>query len=178
MGENSGSDQMLTLEVFFIDKYEVTNEEYSATVPGHSYPSGAGPHPVSDITWSEALSFCEKNGKRLPTDAEWEKSARGADGRVYPWGNDLPRESPHPYFSGLVKRRVGLQKRDVSPYGVYGMAGSVWEWTLGESGGKKVARGGLWNLHLDYEYSKTYDRLFVDAGQKFPFLGLRCARSK
>lgn len=176
MGDKPGTDQ--TLDAFFIDKYEVSNEEYASAVPGHSYPEGAGPHPVSGISWAEALKFCEQFGKRLPTEAEWEKSARGTDGRIYPWGNDAPREKPHPYFSGLVKRRAGLQKQDVSPYGVYGLAGSVWEWTSGESEGKKVARGGLWNLHLDYEYSRTYDRNFVDAGQRFPFLGFRCARSK
>lgn len=178
MGENSVSDQTVALDVFFIDKYEVSNDEYSTWVPEHSYPDGAGLHPVSGITWESARAFCEKNGKRLPTEAEWEKSARGTDGRVYPWGNDTPREKPHPYFSGLVKRRVGFQKQDVSPYGIYGMAGSVWEWTLGESEGKKAVRGGLWNLHLDYDYSKTYDQGFIDAEQKFPFLGFRCAHSK
>lgn len=167
--------ETVKLDTFFIDRHEVTNAEYA--VSGHRYPAGAEMHPVSDVTWAEAMAFCKKSSKRLPTEAEWEKAARGADGRVYPWG-DKVREKPHPYFSGLIKRRVGLQTQDTSPYGVADMAGSVWEWTLDENEGKKVARGGLWNLHLDYEYSKTYDRAFIVAGQRFPFLGFRCARSK
>ena len=170
---NGSETQMV--DSFFIDIYEVTNAEYA--VADHHYLSDAGLYPVSGVTWEEAKRFCEKSGRRLPTEWEWEKAARGADGRVYPWGN-RSREKAHPYFSGLIKRRVGLQKKDISPYGVFDMAGSVWEWTLGESEGKKVARGGLWNLHLDYEHSKTYDQNFVVAGQSFPFLGFRCVRSK
>lgn len=174
-GNNSEPAQTATLGTFFIDTYEVTNAEYAEKFL-HIYPADAGLHPVTGITWGEAQTFCEKSGKRLPTESEWEKAARGTDGRIYPWGNNTPKEKPHPYFSGLIKRRVGLQKQDTSPYGVSDMAGSVWEWTQGKSGEKKVARGGLWNLHLDYEYSKTYDRNFVDADQRFPFLGFRCAQ--
>jgi formylglycine-generating enzyme required for sulfatase activity len=176
MGDGSEM-RTLTLNAFFIDQYEVTNAEYAEKVPSHRFPADADLHPVSDVTWENARRFCEESGKRLPTEEQWEKAARGADGRIYPWGDKVEKK-PHPYFSGLIKRKVGSQKQDVSFYGVSDMAGSVWEWTLGESDGKKVARGGLWNLHLDYEHSKTYDRNFFAADQRFPFLGFRCARSK
>jgi len=73
---------------------------------------------------------------------------------------------------------VGLNRNDISYYGLNDMAGSVWEWTGEQVDGKIVVRGGLWNLHLDYEYSKTFERNLLDPDRRFPFLGFRCARSK
>jgi len=166
------------LETFFIDSHEVSNREFSRQFPGHAFRSGADAHPVSDVTWLEAQAYCRKVGKRLPSGAEWEKAARGPDGRLYPWGDKVPKKKPHPYYSGLVKRRVGLNRRDVSIYGVRDMAGSVWEWTADRVGGKAATRGGLWNFHLDYEYSKTFERNLLAPESRFLFLGFRCARSE
>ena len=92
-------------------------------------------------------------------------------GETKPLAKNRIRSSP-----GVIKRRVGLNKRDVSPYGVLGMAGSVWEWTQDSVGEKIITRGGLWNHHLDYEYSKTYERNLIDPNDRFIFLGFRCAR--
>ncbi len=180
MGDNNDHyatpQHSMNLDSFWIDLYEVTNEEFAQTFPQHSFWENAGPHPATNITWQEAQTYCIAVGKRLPTEAEWEKAARGDDARIYPWGNKLPRKKPHPFYSGLIKRRVGLNKKDSSPYGVRDMAGSVWEWTASDTEGKKITRGGLWNFHLEYEYSKTFDRNLVAASSRLPFLGFRCAR--
>lgn len=164
------------LDTFFIDKFEVTNKEFSVLFPEFSYWKDSGAHPATGINWNQANSYCKQVGKRLPTEEEWEKSARGSDARIYPWGDKSLRKKPHPFYSGIIKRRVGLNKKDVSPYGVRDMSGSVWEWTASSENEKRVTRGGLWNHHLDYEYGKTYDRNLIAPSDHFIFLGFRCAK--
>jgi formylglycine-generating enzyme required for sulfatase activity len=179
MGETSEQgvpSREIAVGEFFIDPVEVTNREFKKIFPAHTYPSGADDHPVSLVTWDEAKSYCERIDKRLPTEAEWEKAARGTDGRIYPWGNKTLRTAAHPSISGMIKRVAGYNKKDRSPYGVLEMASSVWEWTTGESGKEKVARGGLWNLHLDYDYSATFDRITIAPERRYIFLGFRCVR--
>jgi formylglycine-generating enzyme required for sulfatase activity len=166
----------LQLEAFAIDRLEVTQEEYAQLFPEFIFWKGAETHPVTNITWHEAQTYCEQVGKRLPTEEEWEKSARGTDARLFPWGNKPLRKKPHPFYSGIIKRRVGLNKKDRSPYGVRDMAGSVWEWTASYENNKKVTRGGLWNHHLDYQYGKTFDRNLIAPSERFIFLGFRCAK--
>jgi len=181
MGPNAAnhreSPNSVDLPAFHIDRFETSNSEYKRIIPSHRYPKGADLHPVTGINWKEAQNYCKRIGKRLPSSAEWEKAARGVDGRIYPWGDKAPKRKAHPYFSGLVKRKTGHNKKDRSPYGVRDMAGSVWEWTSDHhADGKAVTRGGLWNFHLDYEYSKTYEFSMAEIDKKFPFLGFRCAR--
>jgi len=182
MGDNADSyaspKKTTQLGTFFIDRFEVTNEEFLQQFADHVFWKGFEPHPVTDITWYQAETYCEKIGKRLPTEEEWEKSARGTDARLYPWGNKSLRKKPHPFYSGIIKRRVGHNKKDSSPYGVRDMAGSVWEWTASSESEKKVSRGGLWNHHLDYEYGKTFDRNLIAPSERFIFLGFRCAKSE
>ncbi len=166
-----------SLPMFWIDRFETTNAGFAKIFPEHKFPNGADLHPATGMTWSEAAEFCKRSSKRLPSEAEWERAARGEMGLLYPWGDRPLKGKPHPFISGLVKRRVGYQKKDVSPYGAYGMAGSVWEWTASREGDKIIARGGLWNLHLDYEFSKTYEKILQAPDKGFSFLGFRCARS-
>ncbi len=131
------------LPAFYIDRYEVTNRSYKAfvdetgrsnKVPGYwqngTYLPGSGKEPVSDTDWFDAADYCGWAGKRLPTEAEWEKAARGSDGRVWPWGDrfETGRSNTAEERHGW-KRPVGSYGMDVSPYGVYDMEGNVKEWT-------------------------------------------------
>jgi formylglycine-generating enzyme required for sulfatase activity len=147
--DNEKPQHTLELPDYFIGKYPVTNAEYQAFVreTGHSpprhwdgetYPEEKGDHPVVTVTWWDAMAYCqwlnEKSGKayRLPTEAEWEKAARGADGRLYPWGNDWDPARLNSQEGGVgYTTSVGqYAPAGDSPYGAADMAGNVWEWTL------------------------------------------------
>ena len=114
-----------------------------ATTPPH-WPAPAD-HPVTFVDWHEASAFCAWAGGRLPTEAEWEKAARGTDARRFPWG-DEEDASRAAVGSGLKRGTtspVGAHPRGASPYGLQDMAGNVWEWTSTETGdGERVLRGG------------------------------------
>lgn len=179
MGSNHGhSDQApalkIPLKAFFIDITPVTNRDYAKFVEATdhapptswktlSFPPGEGDLPVTGVTWQDAVDYAAWVGKRLPSEAEWEKAARGVDGRTFPWGNK--RESAYanwsgnPAFFGKASiKPVGAFPNDKSPYGCLDMAGNVSEWTsswyqaYGPSGyrsddfGEKfrVIRGGSW----------------------------------
>jgi len=144
----------IALSDFWIDEYEATREEWGAcaqagfcevtslfTEPSPEYPE----HPASYITWHEAKGYCEWRGKRLPTEAEWEKAARGTDDRIFPWGNEDPTCDTANIlttkYSDVTSREEGelcnsrsqepvdAHPLDRSPYGVIGMYGNVQEWT-------------------------------------------------
>jgi formylglycine-generating enzyme required for sulfatase activity len=172
-----GPERRLFLKSFLIDQSEVTNEEYKEQFPSHHFRKGADQHPITKVTWYQAKQYCEKVGGRLPTEPEWEKAARGERGSVYPWGDRKPKKRPHPFYSGVVKKNVGSNKTDVSTYGIHDMAGSVWEWTDDAQGSLKIIRGGLWNQHLDFEYSKAFEKATIPPGERLSFLGFRCVRS-
>ena len=148
------------LDAYWIDKYEVTNERYALCVengdcqPPHINSSNTrqeyygnpefDDYPVMMVDWWQANQFCEWAGKRLPTEAEWEKAARGTDGRRYPWGDDpisndkanfcdinCPKEHANPSFDDGFgdTAPVGSFPNGASPYGLMDMSGNVWEWT-------------------------------------------------
>jgi len=149
-GTNDGGfdeqpQRTIVLDAFSIDRYEVTNHQYQQFVAatGHRKPglpsryakSGSKVRGINQpavyVSWEDAAEYCRWKGKRLPTEAEWEKAMRGSDGRLWPWGND---EQPHSANWARVQdghevsARVGIFATDKSPYGVMDGAGNVIEW--------------------------------------------------
>jgi len=148
------------LPEFWIDKAPVTNAEYARFVAetGHEPPrhwNGKTPpkkiadHPVVYVTWNDATAYAKWAGGRLPTEEEWEKAARGTDGREYPWG-EWTEDHCNSEEAGLGDTTpVGqYSPQGDSPYGCVDMAGNVWEWTTSEwepGDERRVVRGGLWS---------------------------------
>lgn len=142
------------LDGFYIDAYQVTNARYrecieagACTTPAHASSYGNpqyDDHPVTFVTWYDAQTYCQWAGKRLPTEAEWEKAARGTDGQTYPWGDEWDSSRLN-YCDANCSAPWGDEAFDDgyahtspvgayspqgdSPYGVVDMAGNVWEWT-------------------------------------------------
>jgi len=188
---------------FYIDKYEVTVERYAAFIKATGadaplnwkdgkFPEEKAGHPVTYVSWSDADAFCRWEGKRLPREVQWEKAARGTDKRAFPWGERFSKKkanTPQLGFGNTMK--VGSFPDGVSPYGVYDMAGNVWEWVddwfkpypgnthPDENYGErfKVLRGGSW---YDCTYYKcgisapSYNRIFFNPDTRNNNFGFRC----
>ncbi len=178
------------VKTFHIDKYEVTNARYKRFKKTHTFPPEAANHPVVNVTWHEAVAYAVSVGKRLPTEAEWEKAARGDDGRPYPWGNVFD-DSFCNVKVGVVSllKAVGLYPAGRSPYGCYDMAGNVWEWLADEYGpysgnvgmsnvyGQqfRVIRGGAYTESAFHARCSNRDYERPSIGR--PDIGFRCAIS-
>ena len=211
-GPQEQPQRRIYLDEYQIDRYEVSNTHYLRFVlatgragppywRGDPFPEKMAAHPVIGVSWEEADAFCRWAGKRLPTEAEWEKAARGTDGRIFPWGNEpagwQKSNIAHPGSKRGFKypplANVNRYDRGVSPYGVYQMAGNVGEWVADwfdplyyrqgpdrnppgpARGEQKVFRGGSWNE--DPEVARSAGR-----GAKAPdewsyLIGFRCAKS-
>jgi formylglycine-generating enzyme required for sulfatase activity len=175
--DNERPQGTLHLPGFYIVRVPVTNAQYAPFVqatfrtPGHweagKPPQGKEDHPVVNVSWHDAVAYCDwlagVTGKlyRLPSEAEWEKGARGTDGRIYPWGDEWDAGRCNTEEAGVGDTTpVGAYPRGGSPYGLLDMAGNVWEWTRSlykgypydpgdgredlEAGGTRARRGGCW----------------------------------
>jgi formylglycine-generating enzyme required for sulfatase activity len=217
MGSNEYSDAQpvhtVYLDDYWIDQTEVTNVQYTACVdagacdPPRSSSSSTrasyygdseyDDYPVVWVSWYDADTFCTWRDARLPTEAEWEKAARGTDGRTYPWGEGISCSQAN-YGTGCIgdTSAVGSTSPDGdSPYGAFDMAGNAWEWVAdwyGEdyysspganenptgpsSGDYRVERGGAWNVTNErFVRAASRGRLPPSDGNHFN-IGFRCAR--
>lgn len=153
--ENAAADERplrwVFLRSFYIDAHEVTNREYKKVIPTHTYANGRDDYSATHILKHEAEAYARAVGKRLPTNAEWEKAARGTDARRYPWGNEfIPGRSNIGLNEEL--KPVDSFPEGNSPYGCADMAGNAWEWVsdtyrdpkhgLGERAVRGIIRGG------------------------------------
>jgi len=204
-GSDSGHEdetprQTIEIDSFNIDIHPVTNAEYQAFVQatGHQaprhwkdgqIPTGKENHPVVWVTWEDANAYCTWAGKRLPKEMEWEKAARGEEGRIYPWGNEFDSSRCNSNQSDTRDTSpVDQFPNGASPYGVLDMAGNVWEWTAdwyqpyrgsiyqidkyGET--HKVLRGGSW--YDGPELLRSSARYPVKPSFKFSTVGFRCVK--
>ena len=135
----SRPQHIVNVKSFRIDKYLVTNAQYARFIAstGHRPPSdwkegkiqqGTLLFPVTLVNWFDAKAYAKWAGKRLPSEAEWEKAARGTDGRRWPWGNEMSPARLNTYYNVGSASNVNVYANGVSPYGVYDMAGNVDEW--------------------------------------------------
>ncbi|MDD5224942.1 MAG: formylglycine-generating enzyme family protein [bacterium] len=215
---NEKPDRAVYLDAYYIDKYEVTVSEFEKCVIAgkceapvsknemwpcnRAYPD-RGNHPINCVVWSQAQAYCEWAGKRLPTEAEWEKAARGTDGRIYPWGN---QEASCNYAVMSIEEDygcdrystwpVGSKPAGASPYGVMDMAGNVSEWISdwydwnyykysptqnpsGPSTGEvRSLRGAAWYYIEPYANHalRVSFRYWSDPSEWSGLIGFRCAR--
>ncbi len=124
--QNAYPSQAGDLPSFYIDEHEVTYGDFIRFKPKAKYSEGRVDHPIRGVSWYEAEAYCFWLNKRLPTELEWEKAARGAKGRTFVWGNQFDREKGN--FGKSVKR-VGSFPEDKSEFGLFDMNGNVSEWT-------------------------------------------------
>ena len=202
--EDEGPVHRIMLEAFYLDKFEVTQLDFER-VMGENPSKFEEPNlPVERVTWQEAKEYCEKIDKRLPTEAEWEKAAKGRADLLYPWGDHV--ESGKANFCDLscgsnwkasqfedgYKYTAPVGSYAPNGYGLYDMAGNVWEWVAdwyGEvyyknnivynpkgpsAGGKRALRGGSWKsrpTHL-----RIANRSGFKPSRRSSRIGFRCAK--
>jgi len=191
---------VVTLVAFEIDRTEVTQDQYAACVqakacapPSCAWDCTTTDSPAGCVAWPEAKNYCAWAGKRLPTEAEWEKAARGTDGRLYPWGNDAP-DCTHANMAscGAHAEPVGMLPAGASPYGALDMAGNVVEmvadWydvgfyqvspqdnpTGPATGNRYGGRGGGYKSEPAWQRASSRD--WYDLTDASEPLGFRCAR--
>ncbi len=199
MGYDKGLDgewpvHKVTLDAYWIDQTEVTAQQYSLCVSAGKCKKlktiqPFGDSPVVDAAWEDANKYCSYVGARLPTEAEWEKAARGTDERIYPWGNDFDKNKLAVFSWDNKMPSVGAHPQGASPYGVLDMAGSAFEWVndwysstyysespssnpTGPKAGKEhVIRGGWWEWCPSYYICRLNPNYRITARNGTGFFG-------
>jgi iron(II)-dependent oxidoreductase len=168
--------QTVTLPVYAIDKYEVTNEQYAKVNPGYKYEPEWAHFPVAQVSQIDAVAYCQAVGKRLPTEQEWEKAARGDDGRLYPWGNEFDETAAVTNETATqgIPMDVGSREKGQSPYGVMDMAGNVWEWTSSYDTRYIILRGG--SFFEGGSYAKVISTIGSIPQDAKDYIGFRCVK--
>ena len=169
--------QEVNLPAFKIDKYEVTNKQYAKVVKDFKYEPEEAHFPVVFVSMYEAEDYCKAAGKRLPTEQEWEKAARGTDGRLYPWGDEFDETAAvtsETTAEGQKSREVGLLEKGKSPYGAMDMAGNVWEWTSSYDERYSILRGG--SYYEGYWAAQVISKLTSIPEDGKEYIGFRCAK--
>ena len=203
MGRDDGNEfespaHSATVQPFYIDKLEVTNQDYSEFIRQQrrqapvnwvdgAYSPGEAKFPVVNVSWFDARDYCEWRGKRLPTEQEWEFAARGKENLLYPYGNQWKPQFSNAGETNLKKpQAVGSYPDGASPFGIMDMAGNVAEWTDSDynpySGskakpddGNKIIRGGSF-INPASQQTAT-DRFFNRPTRTIDYVGFRCAKS-
>lgn len=213
VGMSVGVDELpqhtVELKGFYIDQFELTNRKYKEFVDAARYLSPRDPYegkyswkdnfpppgqedlPVTYVSWYDADAYCKWAGKRLPTESEWEKAARGTDGRQWPWGNVFNEVACNTKYLGTGEiQSVGKRPDDRSPYAVYDMCGNVSEWTSSwyqpypgstlqrESYGEisRITRGGSWVMpYIPYSRA-AYRANSYKPEYKHRGIGFRCVK--
>ena len=167
--------QEVDLPAFQIDKYEVTNEQYAKVVLDHKYYPEEIHMPAVFVSQLEAEDYCKSVDKRLPSEEEWEKAARGTDGRLYPWGNKFDEAAAvtSETADGKVSD-VGTREKGKSPYGAMDMAGNVWEWTTGFDERYSILRGG--SFYEESWASQVISKLTSIPEDGKDYIGFRCVK--
>lgn len=218
MGSDTGNwdespQREVWVDAFLMDEFPVTQAEYKRFVDdaaypppslglawsapydwkGNLFPEGRENHPVVLVSWLDAQAYCEWAGKRLPTEAEWEKAARGTDGRTWPWGNEWNTQKCACSGAGDVLKLGGFPN-GVSPFGCQEMAGNVWEWIqdwydgkyyskapsrnpqgpMASSDGERVLKGGAW-IHADFSL-RCAMRYHRAPNYRDNYIGFRCVK--
>ncbi|OGS23289.1 MAG: hypothetical protein A2252_09400 [Elusimicrobia bacterium RIFOXYA2_FULL_39_19] len=191
----------VVLQGFYIDKYEITNSQYKrfiestdTTPPSHwknnTYSKGEDNLPVTNVSYYDALAYAKWAGKRIPTEEEWERAARGTGGSYYPWGNtwDKNNANVRPMFGFGKAKNVGSFPEGASVEGACDMCGNVWEWTtswfLPYSGNTKpdpnygekykIIRGG--SYRQSEVIAQTMRRDYLDPNSTRIDVGFRCVK--
>ena len=190
--------ETVSLPEFYLDETEVSNAQYKQFCDANRHKTPDSPdfvahpdYPVTNVTFNDAAAFAQWLGERLPTEKEWEKGARGTDGRIYPWGNDEWTDAP------TALQSVQSNKKRASPYFAYNMAGNVAEWTTGHfptgdaemrdlqkvlgnsnfSSDWKVIKGGFFSPDPNSAiFWKTYMRRGYPKDLGSPVIGFRCVK--
>ncbi len=185
---------------FYISKFEVTNQDYSQFVEANGHrppfhwidgraPIGKETHPVCWVSFEDAEAYCQWKDGRLPTEIEWERAAKGAELREYPWGNKYEQNLANTWEAGREDSApVGSYPFGASPFGIHDLSGNVFEWTSsffkpypgsnlrveGAKGTHRVLRGGSWNF--DSYYARNAHRMARPGGERSRSFGFRMVR--